>query len=185
MIKLAEHPRYALYADAVHESYRDEVLGRWRFVLQAVDSDERIEASDWEPSQSLERLQLLTVIRGLEELDQPSAVTIYTASGYVAHGIGVGLSEWRECSWMWERFGELVPITNDDLWRRFDRAGRFHRFTCRSWRRGDGFVERGMPAVARVAARAKPSVRPAAKPREIHVGWVKRLSRIASSIVPV
>ena len=33
-----------------------------------------------------ERLELMTLVRGLEALDQPSRVTLMTASGYVARG---------------------------------------------------------------------------------------------------
>lgn len=185
MIKLAEIPRYVLFAESELESFRDQVLGRWRFVLQASGSQDRFDATDWEPGISLERLQLLTVIRGLEELDQPSAVTIFTPSSYVIHGISFGLKEWRQSAWRWERFGEMVPITNDDLWRRFDRAGQFHQISCRAWQVGERFLEMGggqFPISAN-SRRAKPDGSTSSP--GLANRWVRRLSRIAASIVPV
>jgi len=67
-------------------------------------------------------------------LEQPSQVTLLTDSRYVSQGIAHGLTEWRSNDWCWERFGELTPVKNRDLWQRVDRALRFHRVDCRTWR---------------------------------------------------
>ncbi len=185
MIKLAEFPRYLLFAESELETFRDQVLGRWRFVLQRSGSSDRFDATDWEPDISQERLQLLTVIRGLEELDQSAAVTIFTPSSYVVHGISFGLKEWRQNNWLWERFGDMVPITNDDLWRRFDRAGQFHQIACRQWQVGDAFLESvSAEPKATLAAVQKPQ-RPNRAAPGIASRWAQRISRIASSIVSI
>ena len=110
-------------------------------MLQAADGPDRLEAGDVEPGISGERLQLLTVIRGLEALDQPSRVTLITSSSYVREGIRHGLFEWRSNGWRWERFGQLVPVKNLDLWQRIERALRFHQVECRT-RRFDAPHER-------------------------------------------
>ena len=83
-----------------------------------------IEAHEREPDQSTwgERLELLSVVRGLEALDQPARVTLITSSRYVRLGLRYGLEEWRRNRWCWEHFGKLVPIKNQDLWQRVDRA---------------------------------------------------------------
>ncbi len=178
-------PRYFLFAESELESFRDQVLGRWRFVLQLAGSNDRFDATDWEPGISQERLQLLTVIRGLEELDQPAAVTIITPSSYVIHGISFGLKEWRQNNWLWERFGDMVPITNDDLWRRFDRAGQFHQIACRQWKVGESFLENVGPesnSSPATVAKSRPRNRAA---RGFASRWAQRISRIASSIVSV
>jgi len=111
--------------------------GGWRFVLQSADGDDRLEAADEEPDVRGERLVLLAVVRGLEALDQPSHVTLITSSSVVRQGLVYGLSEWRENGWTWDRFGELVPVKNADLWQRIDRALEFHTIVCRMWRRDD------------------------------------------------
>lgn len=110
-----------------------EVAGHWRFVLESVDGETRFEASDVERQVSGERLELLAVVRGLEALDQPSRVTLLTPSRYVSRGIRYGLDEWRENQWQWECFGKMMPVKNEDLWRRIACALKIHRVCCRSW----------------------------------------------------
>ncbi len=91
-------------------------------------------ADDVDPDARGDRLELLTVVRGLEALEQPSRVTLWTPSTYVREGIRHGLREWRENGWQWEYFGRMVPVKNDDLWKRLDRAMEFHQLDCRTWR---------------------------------------------------
>ena len=120
-------PHYLLFPDVADEAQQ----GHWRFVLRAVDGSFRLDAEDVEPQTVGERLELLAVVRGLEALDQPSRVTLITTSKYVREGIRHGVMEWRENDWRWERFGQMVPVKNQDLWQRVDRAMRFHKIDCR------------------------------------------------------
>lgn len=123
-------PHYLLFS----ESSRGPEPGRWRFVLRSRDGLDRVVADDVEPDVRGERLELLAVVRGLEALDQPSNVTLVTESTYVREGIRYGLAEWRRNGWRWEWFGQMVPVKNRDLWRRVDRALKFHKLDCRVWR---------------------------------------------------
>jgi ribonuclease HI len=116
------------------ETTTDADQNQWRFVLASSDGDQKLVASDTEPATQGERLELLSVVRGLEALEQPSEVTLLTDSRYVSQGIAHGLSEWRSNDWCWERFGELTPVKNLDLWQRVDQALKFHRVDCRTWR---------------------------------------------------
>ena len=84
-------------------------------------------AEDIEPDIQGERLELLTVVRGLEALDQPVPVTLMTPSIYVREGIRYGLAEWRRNGWRWESFGQMVPVKNCDLWQRVGPRDRFPR----------------------------------------------------------
>ena len=142
-------PHYLLLAESKSVSEnspgKDETTemckgGQWRFVLEQVNGSERIEVEDTEPEIRGERLQLLAVVRGLEALDQPSRVTLITSSHYVDRGIRTNLATWREKNFVWERFGELVPVKNRDLWRRIDRTMQFHEVACRVWHFGPGLV---------------------------------------------
>lgn len=136
---MRELPHYLLfsetaYSDEGHTSPSARRRGRWRFILESLDGADRLEATDQELIGSRERLELLSVLRGLEALDQPSRVTLVTPSRYVSHGLRFGLDEWRESDWQWERYGVMEPVRNDDLWRRVDQALKFHAVECRTWR---------------------------------------------------
>ena len=123
-------PHYLLFS----ESSQTPEPGRWRFVLRSSDGAQRVVADDVEPDVRGERLELLTVVRGLEALDQPSRVTVVTSSSHIREGIRFGLAEWRRNGWRWEAFGQMIPVKNGDLWQRMDRALRFHQVECRHWR---------------------------------------------------
>lgn len=126
-------PHFLLFSDSnvADDKPCQESVGKWRFLLEAADGSSKLEATDEEPM-SLNRLQLLGVVRGLEALDQPSRVTLITASKYVARGIRFGINQWRDNLWQWERFGQMQPVKNCDLWQRVDQAMCYHRVECRS-----------------------------------------------------
>jgi ribonuclease HI len=105
-------------------------LGQWRFVLRPLDGSLEIEVADTEPDVWGERLDLLTVVRALEYLDQPSWITLVGCTRYVEQGVSYGVAEWKENQWRWERFGQMVPIRDVDLWQRMDRILQFHRVDC-------------------------------------------------------
>jgi ribonuclease HI len=122
-----------------------KTLGRWRFVLRPNDGSPPIEAGDVEPDAWGERLDLLTAVRALESLDQPSRVTFVGCSRYVEQGILYGIAEWKQNDWRWECFGKLVPVRDSDLWQRMDRALQFHRVECRRRRFDAAHPQPGEP----------------------------------------
>lgn len=130
----ASDPHFLLFSDSGLRTNRRQQVGRWRFVLEAVDGTSKLAAADDEPQVGGDRLELLALVRGLEALDQPSRVTLVTSSRYVSRGIRYGLEEWRRNGWRWERYGKMAPVKNGDLWRRVDLALRYHTLECRSWR---------------------------------------------------
>ena len=128
-------PHFLLFSGVCRsEAERSAKTARWRFVLESVGGQDSIEAVDSEPGVQGERLELLAVVRGLEALDQPSAVTLITGSRYVNSGLRFGIQQWRQNGWIWERFGQRVPIKNADLWQRVDGALRYHDVDCKFWR---------------------------------------------------
>ncbi len=135
---MVAQPHYLLFCDAHYSDSQPGSAGgyavsggRWHFVLEQLDGSERLEAADSERSMNRERLALLSVVRGLEALEQPSQVSLVTTSRYVSRGLRYGLSSWRESDYTWERFGEQRPVRNSDLWRRVDTALQFHGIKCR------------------------------------------------------
>ncbi len=136
-------PHYLLFSQASHT----RGVGHWQFVLRSADGSEQIQAADVEPDAHGQRLELLTVVRALESLDQPSHVTLMGCSKYVLNGMQYGLPEWQANGWRWECFGQMVPVKNFDLWQRLERALRFHRVEC-CRRRFDGPHTLSAPPVA-------------------------------------
>jgi ribonuclease HI len=127
-------PHYLLRSEAS----RIAGLGRWRFVLRPLDGSADITAADVEPDIWGERLDLLTVVRALESLDQPSRVTLIRCTRYVEQGVQYGLAEWKDNAWRWEWFGQMVPVRDTDLWQRMDRLLQFHCVDCGKRRHFDG-----------------------------------------------
>ncbi|WP_146436647.1 ribonuclease H family protein [Blastopirellula retiformator] len=123
-------PLYLLFCESTEGPYG----GSWRFVLECVDQQERLVASGEEAWRDRDRLALLSVVRGLEALPEPSRVTLLTPSRYVSRGFRYGLAVWRESGFRWERFGRLAPVRDADLWQRIAQAMQFHRVDCRPWR---------------------------------------------------
>lgn len=171
-------PHYLLFSEsqtrrpAANAGRPQSEVGQWRFVLETVDGKTRFEAEDEEPEPEESRLALLAVVRGLEALAQPSRVTVVTTSRYVSRGFLFGLQEWRANGWRWERFGEMTPIKNQDLWQRIDRAMQFHQVECRVWR----FDMPEKPATDASAA-ATPCVAPAADRSCVSSPAARRKSR--------
>jgi ribonuclease HI len=119
-------PHYLLMT----ETDTAEKPGNWRFVLKPVDGSADIVVADVEDDVRGERLDLLTVVRALESLDQPSQVTLVGCTRYVEQGVQFGLHEWKDNGWQWEYFGEMTPVRDSDLWQRMDRTLQFHQIYC-------------------------------------------------------
>jgi ribonuclease HI len=126
----APAPHYLLLTDSIVRTCQTQ---EWRFVLQGTNGGERIVASDTEVDADNVRLALLAVVRGLEALDGPSRVTLVVANRSVRRGIRRDLAQWRESGWQWERFGQMVPIRDLDLWQRVDRVLAIHQVDCFAW----------------------------------------------------
>ncbi len=124
---ISPQPHFFLRCEAREEEDR----GEWKFALTAADGSAELSAHDEEAGLKGERLELLAVIRALEALDQPSIVTLVDGARTVRRVLNEGLDEWRRNGWMWESYGELVPIKNRDLWQRLDRTLAFHKLETR------------------------------------------------------
>lgn len=124
---MRDRSHYLLWTDAWLESEP----AMWRFLLQMPDGTKVLEAADSEPGTRVSRLELLAAVRGLEAIDAPARVTLFTPSRYVWRGFVEGLDHWRRHDWNWESFGRMTPIRNLDLWQRIDRIRSIHQVECR------------------------------------------------------
>lgn len=121
---------YLLFTEALQHA-----SGRmmWRFLLLRAGSDHTVSASELVEEHSAARTELLAVVRGLEAIDGPANVRLFTSSQYIDRGFSRGLAQWRNQRWHWERFGRRVPIRDCDLWQRIDHALAFHSVQSQLW----------------------------------------------------
>ena len=104
--------------------------GGWGVVLRWGDTEKELWGG--EPETTNNRMELMAVIRALEALKRPVAVTLTTDSRYVRDGITQWLPAWKARGW---RTAAKKPVKNDDLWRRLDAAAAPHKVDWR-WVRG-------------------------------------------------
>lgn len=106
--------------------------GGWGVVLQSAAGTR--ELFDGDPNTTNNRMEMLAVIKGLEALTQPSAVTLFLDSQYVRKGITEWISGWKRKGW---RTAAGEPVKNVELWQRLDALvqGGGHRIDWR-WVKG-------------------------------------------------
>ena len=85
-----------------------------------------------EPDTTNNRMELLAVIKALEALKRPCAVTIWTDSSYVQQGMTSWLAGWKAKGW---RTASKQPVKNVDLWQALDAAAMRHQVEWR-WVKG-------------------------------------------------
>ena len=118
--------------------------GGWAFVLRHLASGHQMERSGAEPQTTNNRMELVAVIRGLEALKRRAAVEVITDSVYVGKGFSEWLPKWKANGWRRREGERLVPVKNEDLWRRLDELLARHsvRFTHVRGHRGHAENER-------------------------------------------
>lgn len=128
----------------------EQGMGRWSFCLEPEDDGPAFFAEDWEPDVTLDRLRVLTLVRALEALDRPTRIVWADPLDELRHALRFGVPEWRANGWRSEAFGLDRFVPEADLWRRVDRALRFHTLTARPQAgrrlRSDAPHARGVPA---------------------------------------
>lgn len=166
-------PQYLLFTEV--SSSGQTSSSKWRFILEQMNGNDRFEASDIEDGVSVERMQLLSIIRGLEAIDQPAQVTIVTSSQYVSRGIKSGIQQWRQNDWKWERFGEMIPVRDCDLWKKIQRATAVHRVDCRYWKMDQAIASPPMETHEQSVKKAISNVQVGFHP-------LKRVARVSTCI---
>jgi len=79
------------------------------------------------------RMEIMGVIKGLEALKEPCAVTLYSDSRYVVDAIEKGWAlRWRSNNWMRNKKDKALNV---DLWERLLELFNIHKISCR-WVKG-------------------------------------------------
>jgi ribonuclease HI len=104
--------------------------GGWGVVIRSGERER--ELSGGEKLTTNNRMELLAAIRGLEALNRPCEVTLYTDSIYVRDGITKWIFGWQKNGW---RTADRKPVKNAELWQELLAAAAPHRIAWR-WVKG-------------------------------------------------
>jgi ribonuclease HI len=104
--------------------------GGWAAILRFRDREK--EFFGGEPLTTNNRMELMAAIKGLESLNRPCCVVIYTDSRYVMDGITQWMPRWKANGW---KTSDRKPVKNGDLWIALDTVASRHKVTWR-WIRG-------------------------------------------------
>ena len=105
--------------------------GGWAAIL--FDNGKRLELSGGFACTTNNRMEILSVIRGLEAIETPSIVTVYSDSQYVCNSISLHwLDSWVKKNWQRSR---SQPVKNVDLWKEMLPLLKRHKVTMK-WVKG-------------------------------------------------
>lgn len=100
--------------------------GGWAYVLKHPASGKAREDAGGEAATTNNRMELTAVIRGLEALQSPSRVELWSDSKYVVDGLQSWLDNWIKRGW---RTAARKPVKNEDLWRVLADLREIHEIT--------------------------------------------------------
>lgn len=105
--------------------------GGWAFVLKHLPTGKEKELSGGEPDTTNNRMELMAAIKGLEALNRPCRVRLFSDSKYVGVGISEWLPKWKANGWRRGKSGGSKEVKNVELWKRLDALLMTHqvRFT--------------------------------------------------------
>lgn len=110
--------------------------GGYGSILEYVDAGGRLhqrELSAGYRQTTNNRMELLAVIKGLEQLKSACAVTVFSDSKYIVDAFAKGwVAAWQKNNWM---RGRKEEVKNQDLWKRLLELMRGHTVEYR-WVRG-------------------------------------------------
>jgi ribonuclease HI len=94
--------------------------GGWGFIIKDAAGNELGRGSGGERPTTNNRMELTSVIRGLEAVAPSQSVKLVTDSQYVAKGLAEWMKGWKARGWKRKTAKGLEPVANEDLWRRLD-----------------------------------------------------------------
>lgn len=94
--------------------------GGWAFILRHLPTGKEREGSGSHEETTNNRMELMAVIRALQELKRPCRVDLFTDSVYVGKGMQEWMPKWKANGWRRREGGKWKPVKNEDLWRELD-----------------------------------------------------------------
>jgi len=98
--------------------------GGWAAILQWNGNERELSGAVADTTNN--RMELLAAIEGLNALNRPMNVELYTDSKYVMDGVNDWMPRWRSNGW---KTAAKKPVANQDLWQQLDSALAPHQVT--------------------------------------------------------
>jgi len=152
MNEIGRTPEVELFADGACSG--NPGPGGWGVLLRARGAEREMSGAAARTTNN--RMELRAVIEGLNAIDRPAEVAVYTDSQYVQKGITEWIAAWKRRGW---RTADKKPVKNEDLWRALEEAAARHRVRWQ-WVRGHSGHEGNerADALARQAAKSMTEV---------------------------
>lgn len=130
---MTELPGVVLFTDGACSGNPGK--GGWAYILrqEATGEETRDCGAEWDTTNN--RMELMSVIQGLESLPASARVRVVTDSQYVAKGIAEWMPNWKANGWRRKEGRQFKPVKNVELWQQLDLLVQRHRVTC-EWIRG-------------------------------------------------
>ncbi len=96
--------------------------GGWAALIEFGGESFTISGADRDTTNN--RMELLAAIRGLEYVEDPHHIHLYTDSKYLIDGITQYINKWRVNGW---KTAAKKPVKNEDLWQSLDQLISFHQ----------------------------------------------------------
>lgn len=99
--------------------------GGWAAII--IDGTHRQEISGGESQTTNNRMEMQGAISALETLTEPSRVNLFTDSRYLQRGMDEWIHTWKKTGWRRKSGNRLLPVKNEDLWRKLDSLRATHQ----------------------------------------------------------
>lgn len=96
--------------------------GGWGAVLRYNKQEKHLKGAETLTTNN--RMELTAVIKALEALKRPCAISITTDSQYVHKGITIWLSQWKKRDW---KNSSKQQVKNMELWQQLDMIAQRHK----------------------------------------------------------
>lgn len=113
--------------------------GGWGVLLRFKGQEKTLHGGEAHTTNN--RMELMAAIKGLEALNRPCIVDLYTDSKYLKQGMMEWLSQWKNNGWI---NSKKEPVKNADLWKILDELAIRHKIQWH-WVKGhSGHIENEM-----------------------------------------
>ena len=117
---MAERPKVIIHTDGACSG--NPGPGGWGAILKFGDVEKELKGG--EPHTTNNRMELMAAIKGLEALNRPCRVQLFTDSNYVRDGMTKWIHGWRRNGW---KTSDRKPVKNAELWQELITACAPHR----------------------------------------------------------